>query len=622
MPQSNRPLPDHHRPVLVEPSDILRVWCAERRWFYYRDALALDLATTPAALRRAVDQVELYQLPVSSDVSYPPLPREYTPLVYISPLEYPPPGGSSRSFDPRLPEVYIPLYISGLHDHFPRVHQALSSFERKTLRPLVLRQSRSEPIFITARGELPSTRSTRPLHLVSDPLLPPHHYRVSHSLEALDLRGVIKLNTMSYRFADFSSFCMTVKWAGEERCNWKQGDLPLRYSWRRFLLIGFLGVIWTIWTIAFWILITLRPSEKLRRIVAHVDQGVCGVVAPGPTPCEIIPNPDIAGIGGRIALYIQAFMLPVTLVFSDNDDNAASWALTTTALALNISAIVTAVTSQITLYHVILVTQFQNLLLYFVGFVEPYSPPSRGPFLFLLSRNRWLIATAITFWYTITAPCFGSQTECNVDVRVSSYNHNALAVSPDVRPIQMAHSILISTVIIFGYIWDWRRCGMALKAIFSKSARRAWAHPIRAPVPYLNTTAPNSAGVFIAAPLRWYIDDSPVRLLARTTFTPQRLPRPVSYSMSHNKRRFILRYLRHRLSDFRSRAWLVIRTPKLQRFVIALPLVVVAIWDIEHTIDSNTVAPGENAWTYGQVLALLLAAVPVFQVLQLFGWFV
>ena len=53
--------------------------------------------------------------------------------------------------------------------------------------------------------------------------------------------------------------------------------------------------------------------------------------------------------------------------------------------------------------------------------------------------------------------------------------------------------------------------------------------------------------------------------------------------------------------------------------MIALGIGGLLVHDIEATISLNIVDVGENAWTYGQVMAVIMTAVPVIQVMQLVG---
>ncbi|KDQ60231.1 hypothetical protein JAAARDRAFT_191638 [Jaapia argillacea MUCL 33604] len=333
----------------------------------------------------------------------------------------------------------------------------------------------------------------------------------------------------------------------------------------------------------------LRPSSWVNALIERTDRRVCGVVTTDTFPCEITPNPDIAGIGGRIALYIQAFTLPIIFVFFRTDANAARWALTTTAIGLDISAIISSVTYQITPYHIFLVSKFQGLLLLFVAFVEPNSPRSRGPHLQLVSKFRWVLATAIRFWYAITAPCFGGQPACNAYVRESEFK------------------LLTSALEVQGWHVPPSLRYWFSSLISSRGQTTSWLLE-----PYFRST-PDGVGS----------TDSGAAYFRSSITRGQ--PRSPYFSSRHSISTVQLR-VAEIIRDFKLRSyslfvdvWTALHTPKLQRFALALPFAVVQVWDIEHTITSNTVGPGENAWTYGQILAVLLAVIPVVQVLQLCG---
>jgi hypothetical protein len=61
--------------------------------------------------------------------------------------------------------------------------------------------------------------------------------------------------------------------------------------------------------------------------------------------------------------------------------------------------------------------------------------------------------------------------------------------------------------------------------------------------------------------------------------------------------------------------------PQVQRYLIALMMGSILVCNIEQSIAVNAVGAGEETWTYGQILAIALAIVPVMQVLQLLGYF-
>lgn len=103
------------------------------------------------------------------------------------------------------------------------------------------------------------------------------------------------------------------------------------------------------------------------------QQALCCAGMSNGLECAICPNQDLAGIGVRLAFYIQSFLngmsgsvdrvheleltfaVAALITFSPADSSAATWAGTLLTTALIIAGIVSKVQGNLTLHHAVLV---------------------------------------------------------------------------------------------------------------------------------------------------------------------------------------------------------------------------------------------------------------------------
>jgi len=146
--------------------------------------------------------------------------------------------------------------------------------------------------------------------------------------------------------------------------------------------------------------------------------------------CQLTDNPDISGLGVRLAFYIQAYLTIIITFLPDADVQASYWTMTITAFALFTSALALHSMDELSLYQGILVSVLLYLHAYAAAASMQSSTPSASPALPVngktareLEREWWiirfkltppvLIATAFGLFLWIRAPIFGSQPECN-----------------------------------------------------------------------------------------------------------------------------------------------------------------------------------------------------------------
>lgn len=171
---------------------------------------------------------------------------------------------------------------------------------------------------------------------------------------------------------------------------------------------------------------------------------------------------------------MRVFIPAILLALSPKGATAASWALVLTSTTYTLSAIVSAATSQQTLYHVTLVAKMQGLPVTVLSIIEFSPPRERGPYLHLLHLFRLTASLTLLMWYTLMAPCFGSQPECNPHVVTYNWFSSQLAVATRPR----AFSVATFTVSVWSrslqIVQSPKEIVLAVKAFFSDEARRKW----------------------------------------------------------------------------------------------------------------------------------------------------
>ncbi|KAH9919156.1 uncharacterized protein BXZ73DRAFT_92098 [Epithele typhae] len=88
---------------------------------------------------------------------------------------------------------------------------------------------------------------------------------------------------------------------------------------------------------------------------------ICSVSESSEQCTAICPNPDLSGIGVRVAFYLQSFLNTLLVIFSRTDSVPSTWAATLLTGALVIAAIVQKVNGTITLHHAILTMNFATI---------------------------------------------------------------------------------------------------------------------------------------------------------------------------------------------------------------------------------------------------------------------
>jgi hypothetical protein len=227
--------------------------------------------------------------------------------------------------------------------------------------------------------------------------------------------------------------------------------------------------------------------------------------------------------------------------------------------------------------------------------VEVKSPRYRDPSLFIVNRMRWLVNAAIILWYSLTAPCFGVNSLCNVYVRSQSYFTIGYATK---MPQRLTSAFNVTITLLF---------------IFNDGYRAWYKHKKKYPrrkVDWLRLRKVTTCSGLYS--VNWLFDNTPPPLHQNIT-TFQLLPLPATMVAPR------VNCIRRKVRATTAYIVAALPYPKFQRYIIALAFSIMLVCNIENTIALNTVGAGEDTWTYGQILAIILTVVPVVQVLQTLG---
>ncbi|KAK0458813.1 uncharacterized protein EV420DRAFT_1642538 [Desarmillaria tabescens] len=131
-------------------------------------------------------------------------------------------------------------------------------------------------------------------------------------------------------------------------------------------------------------------------------------------------NPDIDGIGIRVATYLQLFIGIITLAVSPRRAVDSWWAAIVTSLGLQIAAIVDY--KQLSLYHALIVTWLAFPVLVMSSFYGFLSWTERLSYEIRLGISvHGVTYVAVNLWIWITAHSFGVQSECNDQVKFALF---------------------------------------------------------------------------------------------------------------------------------------------------------------------------------------------------------
>ena len=162
---------------------------------------------------------------------------------------------------------------------------------------------------------------------------------------------------------------------------------------------------------------------------------------------------------------------------------------------------------------------------------------------------------------------------------------------------------------------------LAVKAFFSDEARRKW---LGLPRGWRRENPTDFCTICTWAVGKFLGDNStPSFVGLETRLVPPRaphvLPFPATTLTSNSPASSSPSRVKVLYQSMVENTRIALRCPKVWRLILALAIGGILVQNIESTISSNSVEIGENIWTYGQVMAAILTAIPVFQLAQFIG---
>lgn len=159
----------------------------------------------------------------------------------------------------------------------------------------------------------------------------------------------------------------------------------------------------------------------MQLVVGRVNHSLPSIMASSPV-CTLPfdSNPDIDGIGIRVATYLQLFIGIITLAVSPRNAVDSWWAVIVTSLGLQIAAIVDY--KQLSLYHALIVTWLAFpvfVMSFFYGFLSWSERISHEIRLGIGAHGVTYVA--VNLWIWITVHSFGVQSECNDQVKFALF---------------------------------------------------------------------------------------------------------------------------------------------------------------------------------------------------------
>ncbi|KAF8152964.1 hypothetical protein B0H34DRAFT_677195 [Crassisporium funariophilum] len=205
----------------------------------------------------------------------------------------------------------------------------------------------------------------------------------------------------------------------------------------------------------------------------------------------ILSNPDISGPGVRIALYLQSLLSVLLVRVSPKDAPGAYWSMTSTALSLIISSIVTSTQKAISLLDAIVVVYVLLLPVLASAFglseiMTPSSPKNsmrsvHSPLLIVANWMRSAFTYSFAIYVWMTAPTFGSgPPECNEATRLIFFGASLPALRSG-RILMLSVWGLFTLLFIWRTLRGFKTIFIAFQALFSSSASQALLKPKHPP---------------------------------------------------------------------------------------------------------------------------------------------
>ncbi|KAL4905801.1 hypothetical protein BDW74DRAFT_177503 [Aspergillus multicolor] len=331
-----------------------------------------------------------------------------------------------------------------------------------------------------------------------------------------------------------------------------------------------------------------------------IDREHCPNVIECNDNCVIEADPDIAGIGMRIAAYTQTICNIFIFGLSSNPGRTSSTygTLVITSLAVVVTAAIFLWQGALSLHHATIALQLLTITLLPMYILESWRV--RSPGIFIAQQVRLFLWWGVSFYVALYMPCFGDNPQCNLCARASTFGIPGRVVNPVNRSFKLA--ILTFTIFVWlraqAWVYGPWHLLASLKTPFSQSSHLAWAR-------YVDETQQNLT--------EWREADIR-RLRARIPKIRSIISIWQWYDDATTAREGIKkRQWRNHLANSTDRSWLVrvysdarlaIRVPRCQRMIVALVISGILIADCESTVSMN-LTKSSNDWGYGQIFGLV-----------------
>lgn len=361
------------------------------------------------------------------------------------------------------------------------------------------------------------------------------------------------------------------------------------------------------WFFWLFLILSIVTGVVLNFSWKKVDVHLCPNIISCTNPCFVEADPDITGIGVRIATYIQAFCGTILLGFSSEDTVNVRATIIVSSLTLVATTSIYALRGQLSLHHAVIVKALLTLILLPMHIVEPWRV--RSPALFFAQQIRFGAYVALSLWLSIKTPCLGSDPQCNMCTRraglfttwpASRYFYRSLDVS------------ILLIVVVFWAHAQWWNYGLGhyiltVPALLSETKARDWKRYVWTTQRTLFDWRDRRIKIYpfwISFPrfFFWFEHDSTVsaQLKAR---------RRAHTAGPHTTKS---RWLRRVWDD----SILTTRVPRAQRAMIGVALIVRWAIATEWMVKTN-VTQNANEWGFGQISALILSVPAVASLVKL-----
>ncbi|CAF3475686.1 unnamed protein product [Fusarium graminearum] len=338
---------------------------------------------------------------------------------------------------------------------------------------------------------------------------------------------------------------------------------------------------------------------------SKVDENLCPKIIKCKDPCVVEADPDIAGIGVRIATYTQTICNIILLGFaSDGNRTSASYhALVLTSLATIITLGIFSIQTKLSLHHSVVASSLLTITILPTHILESWRV--RSPGIFVAQQVRLAIYCAYAWWLILEMPCMGAEPQCNLCTRSSLFGHASRVATHGNRSLRLGVVLFTSYLWLRQVVWSYgpRHYFESVPATLSETRKQAWNSYIDENRDSLTTwrlrrlareRKYDQFSRFLIPGWLWYDDVTTARRGIEQRRWKRFLP------LDKQKVNWFVRVWED--------ATVAIRVPRCQRAIVALLLSVLLISDTEHTVKLNLSADRDQ-WGYGQILALV-ATIP------------